>query len=364
MEFKVKEVGAVEPKSVQEIEQELLDKHEAELAGQSGESAEAVDLQSGDAQSAEQISELKEEDVLSFIGKRFGKEIKSLDELAQERQESEVLPEDVAAYLKYKKETGRGIKDFMKVNEDFESKDPDSLLAEYYSSTQEDLDSEDIAFLLKEQFGYDEDLDEESDVKRKKLAKKKELAKAKKYFEEQREKYKAPLESSGMPSSGVDQEALRSYQEYIASAKTAQEENQKRYDWFQKKTDEVFSNEFKGFEFNVGDKSLVFTPAEAAEIKRAQSDISNFIGKFVNQDGLIDDAKGYHKALAVAMNPERFAKFFYEQGMADAVDDLSKKSKNINMDVRSAPQQVSKGGFKVAESVQSSGSGLKIRSKK
>lgn len=364
MEFKVKEVGAVEPKSVQEIEQELLDKHEAELAGQSGESAEAVDLQSGDAQSAEQIAELKEEDVLSFIGKRFGKEIKSLDELAQERQESEVLPEDVAAYLKYKKETGRGIKDFMKVNEDFESKDPDSLLAEYYASTQEDLDSEDIAFLLKEQFGYDEELDEESDVKRKKLAKKKELAKAKKYFEEQREKYKAPLESSGMPSSVVDQEALRSYQEYIASAKTAQEENQKRYDWFQKKTDEVFSNEFKGFEFNVGDKSLVFTPAEAAEIKRAQSDISNFIGKFVNQDGLIDDAKGYHKALAVAMNPERFAKFFYEQGMADAVDDLSKKSKNINMDVRSAPQQVSKGGFKVAESVQSSGSGLKIRSKK
>lgn len=363
MEFTVKEVAAVEPKSVQEIEQELLNKHEAELAGQDGGAADVVVPQGGEAQTAEQIAELKEEDVLSFIGKRFGKEIKSLDELAQERQESDPLPEDVAAYLKYKKETGRGIKDFMKVNEDIEAKDPDSLLAEYYASTQEDLDQEDIDFMLKEQFGYDEDLDDESDVKRKKLAKKKELAKAKKYFEDQREKYKAPLESSGVPS-GVDQEALRSYQEYIASAKTAQEENQKRYDWFQKKTDEVFSNEFKGFEFTVGDKSLVFTPAEAAEIKRAQSDISNFIGKYVNQDGLIEDAKGYHKALAVAMNPERFAKFFYEQGMADAVDDLSKKSKNINMDIRSAPQQVNKGGLRVAESTQSSGSGLKIRSKK
>lgn len=363
MEFTVKEVAAVEPKSVQEIEQELLDKHEAELAGQGGDAAGADEPQGGGAQAAEQITELKEEDVLSFIGKRFGKEIKSLDELAQERQESDPLPEDVAAYLKYKKETGRGIKDFLKVNEDIEARDPDSLLAEYYASTQEDLDQEDIDFMLKEQFGYDEDLDDESDVKRKKLAKKKELAKAKKYFEDQREKYKAPLESSGVPS-GVDQEALRSYQEYIASAKTAQEENQKRYDWFQKKTDEVFSNEFKGFEFNVGDKSLVFTPAEAAEIKKAQSDISNFIGKFVNQDGLIEDAKGYHKALAVAMNPERFAKFFYEQGMADAVDDLSKKSKNINMDIRSAPQQVNKGGLRVAESTQSSGSGLKIRSKK
>lgn len=363
MEFTVKEVAAVEPKSVQEIEQELLNKHEAELAGQDGDATDVVVPQGGEAQTAEQIAELKEEDVLSFIGKRFGKEIKSLDELAQERQESDPLPEDVAAYLKYKKETGRGIKDFMKVNEDIEARDPDSLLAEYYASTQEDLDQEDIDFMLKEQFGYDEDLDDESDVRRKKLAKKKELAKAKKYFEEQREKYKAPLESSGV-SSGVDQEALRSYQEYIASAKTAQEENQKRYDWFQKKTDEVFSNEFKGFEFTVGDKSLVFTPAEAAEIKRAQSDISNFIGKYVNQDGLIEDAKGYHKALAVAMNPERFAKFFYEQGMADAVDDLSKKSKNINMDIRSAPQQVNKGGLRVAESTQSSGSGLKIRSKK
>lgn len=363
MEFKVKEVEAIEPKSVQEIEQELLDKHEAELSGQQEGLAEAGELQGGEAQTAEQIAELNEEDVLSFIGKRFGKEIKSLDELAQERQESEPLPEDVAAYLKYKKETGRGIKDFMKINEDIEAKDPDSLLAEYYASTQEDLDQEDIDFMLKEQFGYDEDLDDESDVKRKKLAKKKELAKAKKYFEEQREKYKAPLESSGV-SSEVDQEALRSYQEYIASAKTAQEENQKRYDWFQKKTDEVFSSEFKGFEFNVGDKSLIFSPAEAAEIKKAQSDISNFIGKFVNKDGLVEDAKGYHKALAVAMNPERFAKFFYEQGMADAVDDLSKKSKNINMDVRSAPQQVNKGGFRVAESNQSSGSGLKIRSKK
>ena len=363
MEFKVKEVGSIESKSVQEIEQELLEKHEAELNG-NVEGSNAVEAAAGgEAQTAQQISELKEEDVLSFIGKRFGKEIKSLDDLVQERQESDSLPEDVAAYLKYKKETGRGIKDFLKVNEDIEAKDPDSLLAEYYASTQEDLDQEDIDFMLKEQFGYDEDLDDESDVKRKKLAKKKELAKAKKYFEEQREKYKAPLESSGVPS-GVDQEALRSYQEYIASAKTAQEENQKRYEWFQKKTDEVFSNEFKGFEFTVGDKSLVFSPAEAAEIKRAQSDISNFIGKYVNQDGLIDDAKGYHKALAVAMNPERFAKFFYEQGMADAVDDISKKSKNINMDVRSAPQSVSKGGLKVAAVSNDSGRGLRIRSNK
>jgi uncharacterized protein (DUF2164 family) len=362
MEFTVKEVAAVESKSVQEIEKELLEKHEQQLQEQS----ETVDTPPQDtgAQGGGEIPELKEEEVLSYIGKRFGKEISSFDDLVKEREQSEQLPEDVAAYLKYKKETGRGIKDFLKVNESFDDKDPDKLLAEYYAETQEDLDQDDINFLLREQFGYDEDLDEESEVKRRKLAKKKELAKAKKYFEEQREKYKAPLESSGLPSSGVDQEELRSYQEYLASAKTAQDENQKRYEWFQKKTDEVFSNEFKGFEFNVGDKSLVFTPAEAAEIKKTQSDITNFIGKYVGKDGLLEDAKGYHKALAVAMNSERFAKFFYEQGMADAVDDLSRKSKNINMDMRQAPQQVGKGGVKVAAVNQDSGSGLRIRSKK
>jgi hypothetical protein len=320
MEFKVKEVAAVESKSVQQVEQELLEKHEAELNGSGSDQGGEDQLEDTGAQGGDQIPELKEEDVLSFIGKRFGKEIKSLDELAQERQESDPLPEDVAAYLKYKKETGRGIKDFMKVNEDIEAKDPDSLLAEYYASTQEDLDQEDIDFMLKEQFGYDEDLDDESDVRRKKLAKKKELAKAKKHF--------------------------------------------KRYEWFQKKTDEVFGDGFKGFEFSVGDKSLVFTPSETAEIKKAQSDISNFIGKYVNQDGLIEDASGYHKALAVAMNPERFAKFFYEQGMSDAVDDLSKKSKNINMDMRQAPQQVGKGGLKVAAVTPDAGRGLKIRSTK
>lgn len=364
MEFKIKEVEAIESKSVQQVEQELLAKHEAEF-NRTDEGAVVQGQQDNtEAQGGEQIPELREEDVLTFIGKRFGKEIKSLDELAQERQESEQLPEDVAAYLKYKKETGRGIKDFMKINEDVDAKDPDKLLAEYYAATQDGIDEEDIEFMLKEQFGYDEELDDDSDVRRKKLSKKKELAKAKKHFEEQREKYKAPLESSGVASSQVDQESLRSYQEYLASAKTSQEENQKRYDWFQKKTDEVFGDGFKGFEFNVGDKSLVFNPAEAAETKKAQSDISNFISKYVNKDGLIENASGYHKALAVAMNPERFAKFFYEQGMSDAVDDLSKKSKNINMDMRQAPQQVGKGGLKVAAVTPDAGRGLKIRSTK
>ena len=353
MDFKVKEVGSVEAKSVQEVEQELLEKHEAELNQQQNEVVE----------SQETTSELKEEDVLSFIGNRYGRQINSLDELIEVRQESSELPEDVAAYLNYKKETGRGIKDFIKLNESLDDKDPNELLANYYAAIESDLDAEDIEFMLNERFHYDEDLDDEADVRRKKLAKKKELAKAKQHFEEQREKYKAPLESSMAATSGVNQEELEAYREYMSNAKGIEEENQKRYEWFQRKTDEVFSDGFKGFEFNVNDKTFNFSPVEAAELKKSQSDIMNFFKKFTNEDGLIENANAYHKALSVAMNPERFAKFFYEQGMSDAVDDLSRKSKNINMDVRQSPQTVSKGGFKVASLSPDSGRGLKIRKK-
>jgi hypothetical protein len=286
-----------------------------------------------------------------------------MNSLVPEKRASE-LPEDVAAYMKYKKETGRGIKDFIKLNEDIDESNPQSLLAQYYAQTESDLDSEDIQFMIDERFSFDEDLDDESDVKRKKLFMKKELAKAKKFFEEEREKYRAPLESSGMAVSTEDQEASKAYKEYMAQAQSVQEENQKRYEWFQQKTSEVFGDGFKGFEFAVNDKTLVYSPAEAAELKKSQSDIMNFIGKFANEDGLIEDAKGYHKALAVAMNPERFAKFFYEQGMSAAVDDVARKSKNINMDIRQSPQAVSKGGMNVKSLSNDSGRGLKIRSNK
>ena len=360
MEIKVKELGSVEAKSVQEIEGELLAKHEQSLS----EGNESPQPAMGEVQNNEAPVQLSDEEVLSFIKNRYNREINSVDELFSAREEATELPEDVSSYLKYKKETGRGIKDFIKLNEEIDDSDPQSLLAQYYAQTESDLDSEDIQFMIDERFSYDEDLDDESDVKRKKLAIKKELAKAKKFFEEEREKYRAPLESSGMATSAEDQEASKAYKEYMAQAQSVQEENQKRYEWFQQKTSEVFGDGFKGFEFAVNDKTLVYSPAEAAELKKSQSDIMNFIGKFANEDGLIEDAKGYHKALAVAMNPERFAKFFYEQGMSAAVDDVARKSKNINMDIRQSPQAVSKGGMNVKSLSNDSGRGLKIRSNK
>ena len=361
MEISVKELGSVEAKSIQEIEGALLAKHEQSLS--ENETPKQQEVTSVVSEQKETPS-LTEEDVLSFIKNRYDKQIDSVDQLFAEREKVSELPEDVAAYLNYKKETGRGIKDFIKLNEDIDESNPKNTLAQYYTQTESDLDSEDIQFMIEERFAYDEDLDDEGDIKRKKLAMKKELAKAKKFFEEEREKYSLPLESRGTVASPEDQEASKAYKEYMAQAQSVQEENQKRYEWFQQKTSEVFGDGFKGFEFAVNDKTLVYSPADTAELKKAQSDITNFVRKYMSEDGLIQDAKGYHKALAVAMHPERFAKFFYEQGMSAAVDDVTRKSKNINMDIRQSPQTIGKGGMNVKSLSNDSGRGLKIRSTK
>lgn len=378
MEIKVKEVGVAEEKSVQQVEQELLEKHEEKLNEESGTDVERVEesneateptqeqesVQSEDQtqEDTAQPSELNEESVLSFIKNKYGRDISSLDELTA-AQESEEMPEDVAAYYKYKKETGRGIDDFVKLNKDFDELSSDALLREYLSATEEGLDSEDIDMLMDD-YTFDEELDDEADIKKIKIARKKTIAKAKKYFNEQKEKYRVPLESSRSSISESDAKDLEAYKQYIESSKTYEEELQRRRDWFYKKTDNVFGSEFKGFEFTLDDKKVTYSPGDATELKKAQSDPNNFIGKFLNEDGLIEDAVGYHRALSIAMNPEKFAKFFYEQGKAEATDDVMRKTKNINMSERKAPEVTSKGGVQIKSLSNDSGRGLKIRSKK
>lgn len=363
MEIKVRALDEVEPKGVQEVEKELLEKHEQEVNG--GQVADpepekiVLDDQpvGGDAEEFE----LDEQKVLSYIGKRYNKQINSFDELVAERQEAEQMPEDVAAYMKYRKETGRGFEDFLKLNKDYDSMDQDQILKEYLSATQQGLDAEDIDVLMDE-YRFDEDIDDESRVKKVKIAKKKAVAEAKKFFTEQKEKYKVPLESSTAGVSDAEKEEFESYKQYVKQAKTLQEEGQRKQKWFEQKTDEVFSNEFKGFEFKVNDRSIKFAPGDSAELKKIQSTPMNFINKFLDENGLIKDAAGYHRALAVAMNPERFAKHFYEQGLADATEDVMRKTKNINMSERRAPESVNKGGLQIKAVNPDAGKGLKIRS--
>jgi hypothetical protein len=353
MEFKVRELGDNEEKSLAEREQEILEKHE--------EQQEEVAVEETEEATESEDNSLTEEKVLQFLGNKYGREINSFDEIMSKREETE-LPDDVSAYLKYKKETGRGIEDYVRLNRDFDSIEEDSLLKEYYRATEEGLDDDDIEIMM-EDFMYDEDIDDESEIKKKKLAKKKVLSKAKKHFEKQKEFFKQPLESSG----GLTQEqeeGLKAYREYMESAKTQQEENKRRQSWFTEKTDELFSKEFKGFEFNLNDKNITFSPGSAEELKKSQSNPMNFVMKYLDESGLLKDTVGYHRALAVAMNPEKFAKFFYEQGKSEATEDVMRKTKNVNMSERRTPEVTSKGGMKIKAMSQPSSRGLKIKNKK
>ena len=367
MEIKVKEVSLEEEKSAQEIEADLLKKHEETVSAEQDPVEEVQETQPDQVQEAVEketpSSELSDEDVLSFIKNRYDKEINSVDELFAEQKANDPLPEDVSAYFNYKKETGRSIEDFVALQKDYNSMDDDQVLANYYATTEEGLDAIDIQDMIEDKFEFDQDLDEPKDIKKKKLAKKRELAKAKKFLNEQKDKYKIPLESSGGGLSEDQEKNLNAYKSYKEESEAVRDTAAKRYDFFLKKTNDVFSDEFKGFEYSVGDKNFTFKPGEASELKNLQSDFKNFVNRFTDKDGMMVDAKGYHKALSAAMNPEKFAKFFYDQGVANTVDSVAKKSKNIDMQVRPTAPTYNKDGLKIrAVGDTSSGRGLKIRS--
>ena len=368
MEIKVREVTDVEEKSTQQVEQELLDKHEEQFVDSKAEVTETpkVDLEAEVetpvAETDTESNELKEEEVLKYIGDRYGREIKSFDDLNQQREE-EPLPEDVSKYLKYKKETGRGFSDFAKLQKNYDEMEPDTLLKEYLVATEKGLDAEDIEDLM-EDYDYDEDIDDDRSIKKIKLAKKKTIAKAKDYFEQQQEQYRVPLESSRESSSEYSEKEIEGYRQYIANAKTSQEGYERKSEVFQKKTDDVFS-EFKGFEFTLDDNKVLFSPGDAAELKKSQLNPQNFIDKFLDDDGIMVDAAGYHKSLAMAMHPEKFAKFFYEQGKSASADDTMRELKNIKMDTKRAPEVTqTNNGMQIRALNDDSGRGLKIRKRK
>lgn len=357
MEIKVKAVD-FEEKSTQEIEKELLDKVENENSGEDEANVDRVE-ESTESASAPQEQEdiqpqgeaqelsIKDEDVLSYIGKRYDREINSLDELFEQRNANEELPEDVSAFLKYKKETGRGINDFIKINKDYNDVDDDQLLREYYLDQNKDLDLEDVQFEIEDRFHYDEDLDEEREVRLKKVAKKKELAKARDHFNQLKEQYKVPLESREGLASDKDMEEFNAYKKQKEVATANDQELAKRAQYFSSKTGELFSENFEGFGFNVSeDKKLVYKPADSKTLLNEQSDLNNFVNKFTGDDGFIKDIEGFHRSIAVASNPEKFAKYFYDKGMADAVGDVAKESKNIDM-TRKSTQVIKKEGFQV-----------------
>ena len=349
-EFKVRAVE-FEEKSAVEIEQELVDKHEKEVTGEATEETTETPVVTEEAiidekseQAVPVTYEIKEEDVLSHIKNRYNKEISSLDELFEKRNSNEELPEDVAAFLKYKKDTGRDINDFIKLNKDYDSMDQDTLLLDYYKDQNSELDMEDLRFELDSKFGYDQDFDDEKDIKKKQVAKKKELAKARKHFNDLKAQYKVPLESREPIVPKEEKDAYEAYRKQKESDAQYEQEQQKRSNYFSEKTNELFSDKFEGFGFNVDEKNkLVYKPGDIETLKKDQSSVMNFLSKYIDKDGYLKDAESFHKAMSVAMNPDKFAKYFYDKGKTDAVGDVSKQSKNINM-TRQAPTPTPKEG--------------------
>ena len=381
MDIKVKDIGVKEEKSLSQKEEEVINKASEDVKETSApveqvdtsdesttptQEQESVQPQSETQKDITQSSELNEEDVLKYIKNTYNKDVSSVNDLFAEKEKPQELPEDVSAFLEYRKKTGRGFEDYVKLNRNFKDMDETQLLREYYQATEEDLDAEDIQYMM-EDFAYDSEVDEENVIKKKKLAFKKEIGKARKFFEEQKEMYKEPLESSTATFSKEQEEQLAAYNQYVKDAQTYEEEFKRKRNWFLEKTDEVFDTEFKGFDFKVGeDKVITFLPSKDVEgIKRVNSGANALAEVYLDSEtGLIKDASGYHRAISVARNPERFAKFFYEQGKADATEDVTKKIKNVNMTTRSAPQVVKKDGMTIRALNPSEGRGLKIRSKK
>ena len=270
-----------------------------------------------------------------------------VDEVVAEAEATgKPIPENIQKLMDFMDETGGDINDYVKLNKDYSNLNDEALLKEYYTNTKPHLNNEEINFLMEDTFSYDEDVDDERDIRRKKLALKEQVADAKTQLEENKSKYYEDIKA-GSKLTSEQQKAVDFFNRYNKES----EENQKTADaaksTFLNKTDQVFNDKFKGFEYNVGDKKFRFNVKNAGEVKETQSDINNFVKKFLNKNDVINDAKGYHKSLYTAMNADAIANHFYEQGKADAMKNSVAKAKNVDMNPRQTHGEIETGGIKV-----------------
>jgi hypothetical protein len=259
------------------------------------------------------------------------KEVKEVVEQAinESEQTGKPVPESVEKLLFFMEETGGDINDYVTLNQDYSQLDNHTLLKEYYRNTKPHLSEEEVDFVMEDTFAYDEEEDSDKEIKRKKLAMKEQVAQARLHLESVKSKYYEDIKL-GSKLTPEQQDAIEFFNRYNKES----EINQKQTDIFNNKTKQVFHNEFKGFEYNVGDKKFRFNVKDTEKVKQTQSDINNFIKKFLTKDNIMDDAAGYHKGLFTAMNPDQIANHFYEQGKADALKESMAKSKNVSMDPR------------------------------
>lgn len=321
------------------------------------------------AQEVEQPNVQVEESALEEITEEIQQQAEVLEEEVEqaivEAQAGVELPENIQKVVEFMNETGGSLEDYVKLNTDYTSLNEDQLLREYYESTRPHLDKEDIDFLMDDNFSFDEDLDEERDIRRKKISKREELSKAKNHLDGLKTRYYEEIKA-GSKLNPEQVKAVDFFNRYKKENEEATATAARQQSTFDAKTEKLFSNDFKGFDFSVGEKKFRFKVNNADKIKESQSDITNFVKKFLNDKNEMNDAAGYHKSLFTAMNPDAIANHFYEQGKSDAIKTTMAKAKNIDMDPRGVHENVKASNGWTVKSVSGgqSSSKLKIRRKK
>ena len=325
---------------------------------------------------SEASEEVREQDDEATIEEITGESEELTEEIVEKTKELEVgisesgnveikIPGNLEKLVEFMNETGGTLEDYVKLNKDYSEMDNQEALYEYYKRTKPHLSVDEINFLMEDQFNYDEEVDDEKDIKRKKLALKEQVANAKAYLDGQKSKYYDEVKA-GSRLTPEAQEALEFYNRYNKESEQAKSIVEKQRKVFNEKTNKLFNDSFKGFEYNVGEKRFRFNVKNKEQVKTQQANLDAFMQKFLNEDKFLNSAADYHKSLFTAMNPDAIAQHFYEQGKADAIKESVAKAKNVNMEPRQSFGQVEVGGTKVRviDGDSSSDFKFKIRKKK
>lgn len=269
------------------------------------------------------------------------------------------LPENIEKLVSFMQETGGTIEDYVRLNADYSNVNNIALLKEYYKNTKPHLDAEEVEFLLEDKFFFDEDIDDEREIKLKKLAFKDEVSKARNFLEDAKKKYYAEIKARP----GINAEQQKAI-DFFNRYNNEQNKVAQQQEIFKKQTSSLFSNEFKGFEFNLGEKRFRYNVQNPTQVAETQSNIQTFVGKFLDKEGNVTDVPGYHKALYSAMNADKIAAHFYEQGKADAVKQVVSNSKNPSMDAPRTTSAPFINGLRVKSISSEDPSKLRIQTKK
>ena len=302
-------------------------------------------------ETTEQVEEVKENNEEPVVEEVTDEStVQEVEEAVEEAIEESIetgnpLPENIQKLVDFMDETGGDIQDYVRLNRDVSNMDDSDVLDEYYRDTKPHLSAEERNFLLEDKFNVDEDIDDERTARKKKIALKEQVAEARAHLDRQKSKYYQDIKA-GSRLTQEQQEAINFYNRYQEESEQQQKLSEASTQSFLNKTEKLFNDKFKGFEYNVGDKKYRFNVKDVNKVKTTQSDINNFLDKFVGEDNMISDAEGYHKSLFTAMNADTIAKHFYEQGKADAIKDRVARDKNINLEPRKTHGETNVGGVK------------------